>query len=191
MTDEPIKVDLDKVVEPIKVDADEAADSTAVVPTGGDDAADSNNTAIIAKLMERLHFFFSNANLCQDRWMRNQMTTTNRGICNGPLSLKVLMRFNTLKSITKDKLLLAAMVKSYNLMGLISYNKEKEEVERVMPFDFKTMGDGSKLSLYAKNVSVRDSPPKDEEGAEPKKKKFRPHYAFTRNEVKALFDGYH
>jgi len=149
MTDEPIKVDADEAAEPIKVDADEAVESAAIVPAGGDDAADGDNAATIAKLAERLRFFFSNANLRQDRWMRDQMTTADGGICDGPLSLEVLMRFNTLKSITKDKSFLAAAAKSDDLAGLISYDEEKEEVKRVTPFDFKSMGDGSKLSLYS------------------------------------------
>ena len=213
MTDELIKVDVDEAVEPIKddvneavdsaaglpvdeavepikEDVDEAVESAAVVPAGGDDAADSDNAAIIAKLAERLRFFFSNANLRQDRWMRDQMTTTDGGICDGPLSLEVLMRFNTLKSLTKDKSLLASAAKSDDLKGLISYDEEKEEVKRVTPFDFKTMGDGSKLSLYVKNVPVTEPPPEDKEGPEPEKEKFRPRYAVTRDEVKALFDGY-
>ena len=190
MTDEPIKVDVDEAAEPIKVDVDEAVESAAIVPAGGDDAADGDNAATIAKLAERLRFFFSNANLRQDRWMRDQMTTADGGICDGPLSLEVLMRFNTLKSITKDKSLLAAAAKSDDLAGLISYDEEKEEVKRVTPFDFKTMGDGSKLSLYVKNVPVTEPTSEDEEGAEPEKEKFRPRYAVTRDEVNALFDGY-
>jgi hypothetical protein len=102
------------------------------------------------------------------------MTTADGGICDGPLSLEVLMRFNTLKSITKDKSLLAAAAKSDDLAGLISYDEEKEEVKRVTPFDFKSMGDGSKLSLYVKNVPVTEPTSEDEEGAEPGKEKFRP-----------------
>ncbi|KAL3777243.1 hypothetical protein ACHAW5_000057 [Stephanodiscus triporus] len=170
----------DETDEPIIAGVDKAADSAVVVPDGD----------LIASLAERLRFFFSNANLRQDRWMRDQLSKSDDGVCDGPLSLEMLLRFNTLKSITSDKSLLAAAAKSDELKGLISYDEEKEEVKRVSPFDFKTMGDGSKLSLYVKNVPVTEPLHEDEDGAEPKNEKVRPRYAVTRDEVKALFEGY-
>jgi hypothetical protein len=58
--------------------------------------------------------------------MRNQLSSSNNGLCDGPLSLDVLLRFNTLKSITTNNWILAAVAKSAKLKGLISYDEEKE-----------------------------------------------------------------
>ena len=195
---------------------------------GGND--DDDNASLIASLVERLRFFFSNANLRQDRWMRDQLsgnsnengggTTggTGGGVCDGGLSLETLLRFNTLKSITTDRTLLARAAMSDDLKDLLIYDSEKEEVRRVTPFDFGTMGDGSNLSLYVKNVPVTKPPSpapsaenveegggggvvkedeeKEEKEGEEKEvastndEKFRPRYDVTRDEVKALFETY-
>lgn len=61
---------------------------------------------------------------------------------------------------------------------LIVLNEETGEVRRVEPFDYKTMGDGSSLSLYVKNIPLTE-----ENGG-------RQRYAVTRDEVKALFEPY-
>ena len=181
---------------------------------------------IINLLTERLSFFFSNANLRQDKWMRSQLSTnTNNSSSpsNNAITLDDLLKFNTLKSILKDypdnatksKELLAKAAAgggSEKLKELISYNEEKEEISRVVPFDFKTMGDGSYLSLYVKNVPLttgagsssttatessegkkeedKSSGEVDKKEGDDKQPPQPPRYAVTRDEIKTLFEPY-
>ncbi|KAL9186652.1 hypothetical protein ACHAXT_005890 [Thalassiosira profunda] len=170
-------------------------------------AAASDDASTVASLTERLRFFFSDANLRQDKWMRNQLND------RGCLTLDDLLRFHTIKVISEDKGLLARAAKGEDgaegeeLQKLIAYNEEREEVSRVVPFDWKTMGDGSKLSLYVKNVPLTkeddeaaqkqeeeaadgDGAEKREDAAATNKSPFKPRYAVTRDELRALFAPY-
>ena len=143
-------------------------DSTTAASTNNN----NNNATMISDLTERLHFFFSNANLRQDKWMRNEMKQ------NGCITLEQLLKFHTIKSISTDKVLLAQAAAA--LKDELTYDEEKEELRRVVPFDWETMGDGSYLSLCCKNVPLTT----EEEGDGEKK------YAVTRDELKALFEPY-
>jgi RNA recognition motif-containing protein len=132
----------------------------------------------ITALSERLSFFFSNANLRQDKWMRLELQKSN---C---LTLDTLLKFKTIQSISEDTELLKRAAKGEDgeygerIKKLIVLNEETGEVRRVEPFDYKTMGDGSSLSLYVKNIPLTE-----EDGG-------RQRYAVTRDEVKALFEPY-
>jgi hypothetical protein len=138
-------------IQNIAVEA--AADDGNNNGSNGDSNVDTS--AIISSFAERLAFFFSNANLRQDKWMRQQLSSSHDG---NSLSLDTLLKFNTLKVISTDKSLLALAAQHESLQTLISYDADKEEIRRVVPFDYKTMGDGSKLSLYVKNVPVTEPP---------------------------------
>lgn len=159
-----------------------------------------SDDVIISSLAERLSFFFSNANLRQDKWMRGQLASSHDG---NSLPLDLLMKFNTVKSITSDKSFLALAAQSDSLKTLITYDGEKEEIRRVVPFDYKTMGDGSRLSLYVKNIPLteptttttikeeeKDKEEKEEEEVAAEADKFRPRYAVSREEVQSLFECY-
>lgn len=175
MTDEiPTKV------ESVAADVKSSDGVAPPAPSKGDDDGDK-----IAALTERLRFFFSNANLRQDKWMRNQLETT------GCLNLESLLKFHTIKKISEDKNVLAKAAQCDELKELVMYSDENGgEVRRVVPFDWKTMGDGSHLSLYIKNIPVtKEADCKKEDGAE-EGKPFRPRYAVTRDEIKALFEPY-
>eukprot|EP00578_Thalassiosira_sp_NH16_P015902 CAMPEP_0181113018 /NCGR_PEP_ID=MMETSP1071-20121207/20119_1 /TAXON_ID=35127 /ORGANISM="Thalassiosira sp., Strain NH16" /LENGTH=582 /DNA_ID=CAMNT_0023197019 /DNA_START=52 /DNA_END=1800 /DNA_ORIENTATION=+ len=202
-------------------DASATTDATAPAPTDGDAAPSpaeeeaplsEEQLKIVADLTERLRFFFSNANLRGDRWMRDRLSE------RGCIPLDALMRFNTLKAITGDGKLLARAAMSEELKGLIVYDAKKEEVRRAVPFDWRTMGDGSHLSLLVKNVPLtkkeEESPPavKKEEVEEGKKgdddaakekesedkkeskdnnaKSSRARYAVTRTDIQSLFEPY-
>jgi RNA recognition motif-containing protein len=128
----------------------------------------------VTKLSERLCFFFSAANLRQDKWMRLELERA------GCVTLDSLLKFKTINAISDDKDLLTRAAKGEDeeygerLKKLIVIN-DKEEVRRVEVFDWKTMGDGSKLSLYVKGIPLT-------EGEE--------RYDVTRDEVKELFEQY-
>jgi len=126
---------------------------------------------------------------------------------HGSLSLESLLRFNSIKSISTDKELLKAAAQSGELRELIVLEEKdgaESSIRRKVPFDFKTMGDGSSLSLYVKNIPVNEKPPavvgddEKKEGGDENTgdgdgrngKAFRPTYAVTRDEVKVLFERY-
>lgn len=138
-----------------------------------------DEATMTSELVERLHFFFSNANLRQDKWMRNEMKE------NGCITLDQLLKFQTIKSISTDKTLLAKA--AAELKDEITCDAEKEELRRVVPFDWETMGDGSHLSLCCKNVPLTE-----EEKSEGEKAFYgtKHEYAVTRDELKALFEPY-
>jgi len=164
-------------------------DATPANPIPTSTATD-DEAKIISALTERLRFFFSKANLRQDKWMRTQLQTST----NASLPLDQLLKFNTLKSISTDKALLIKAAQSDALKELIKYNEESESISRVIPFDYKTMGDGSSLSLYVKNVPLTE-PPKETEGEDKtedtkEEEPFRPRYAVTRDELSELFSPY-
>jgi len=164
-------------------------DATPANPIPISTAAD-DEAKLISAVTERLQFFFSNANLRQDKWMRSQLQTST----NASLPLDQLLKFNTLKSISTDKALLIKAAQSDALKELIKYNEESESISRVIPFDYKTMGDGSSLSLYVKNVPLTE-PPKETEGEDKtedtkEEEPFRPRYAVTRDELSELFSPY-
>ena len=122
-----------------------------------DDPTISNNNGGVKKEND------DENNQRQDRWMRDQLSLGNdgadgTGICDGGLSLETLLRFNTVKSITTNKLLLARAAKSDDLRDLLIYDEDGGTVRRATPFDYGTMGDGSRLSLYVKNVPVTKPP---------------------------------
>ncbi|KAL7541618.1 hypothetical protein ACHAXR_011072 [Thalassiosira sp. AJA248-18] len=136
----------------------------------------------------------------------------------GCLTLDNLLKFHTIKVISSDKALVARAAKGEaseggeRLKKLITYNEERGEVTRDVPFDWKTNGDGSKLSLYIKNVPLtkeeevekkeegedKEGEKKEEdgekesttEGEKKKKEPFRPRYDVTRDDIKSLFEPY-
>lgn len=150
-----------------------ADDAPAAAPEAND------ATSMTSALVERLHFFFSNANLRQDKWMRNEMKE------NGCITLDQLLKFQTIKSISTDKKLIVEA--AAELKDEITCDAEKEELRRVVPFDWETMGDGSHLSLCCKNVPLTE-----EEKSEGEKAFYgtKHEYAVTRDELKALFEPY-
>ena len=148
-------------------------------PTPTSAVAAPTPEAMTTSLVERLHFFFSNANLRQDKWMRTEMKE------NGCITLDQLLKFQTIKSISTDKQLLVKA--AGELKEEITVDAEKEELRRVVPFDWETMGDGSHLSLCCKNVPLTE-----EEKSEGEKAFYgaKHEYAVTRDELKALFEPF-
>jgi hypothetical protein len=141
-----------------------------------DDTA--NNAAKITALSERLAFFFSNANLRQDKWMRTELQKS------GCLTLDNLLKFQTIKNISEDKELLKRAANGEDsaygerIKKLIVLDEDRGEIRRVESFDWKTMGDGSALSLYVKNIPLAEDEGKGQR------------YAVSRDDVKALFEQY-
>ncbi|EJK54807.1 hypothetical protein THAOC_25534, partial [Thalassiosira oceanica] len=169
--------------------------------TSADDSA-------LSSFVERLGFFFSDSNLRRDKWMRAKLDES------GGLTLDDLLSFNTIKTISTDKALLAKAAEDADLKDLISYDAEKEVISRRVKFDRETAGDGHELSIVVQNLPLTTTPPEEEKAADDGKAEeekkaaedgkseeekkaaedckpvFKPCYAVNRDEVKALFEPY-
>lgn len=124
----------------------------------------------IKKVAERLSFFFSNANLRMDRFLRREVLEAKEK--KGFVSIEVLLRFNTIKSITEDPKLIAKAVKEVKNPPL-QLNEDESAIARVDPFTEDMMEDNVKVTLRISNIPVKD----DE-------------YEVSRDEVSALFKEY-
>jgi len=134
--------------------AEESA-PTPVVSSNG------RSPSIVASFVERLSFYFSNSNLRHDRWMRDALDKNA-----GSITVDTLMKFNTIKSISTDKDLLAQAATSDELKELIVYDAQSEKISRVTPYNHDTMGDGTPVSLFVKNVPLTQPPEGKEEVTE-------------------------
>ena len=172
----------------------------------------SADDPVLSSLAERLGFFFSDSNLRRDKWIRAKLDEA------GGLTLDDLLSFNTIKTISTDRDLLATAAQGDDLKDLIVYDAEKEVISRKVKFDRETAGDGHELSVVAQNLPLTTKPEgydeklkayeeneavaadegkSEEERAAAEeyckqhvKPCFKPRYAVTRDEIKALFEPY-
>ena len=129
---------------------------------------------IIKKVAERLSFFFSNANLRMDKFMRREVMEKEEN--EGFVKIDVLLKFNTIKAITEDAKLIADAAKGVKNPQL-KINEDGSAIARVDPFTQDMMDDHVKVSLRLSNIPVKDS----DDG---------PEYAVSRDEISALFEEY-
>lgn len=97
-------------------------------------------------LQERLKFFFSNANIRQDNFMR-QFLLRDEGV-----PVEALMRFNTINKHTKDAQVLIKVARE--LEDLLVVSKDSKSILRKTRFTQDNMRDHVPLSLYVSNVPV-------------------------------------
>lgn len=137
----------------------------------------TDDAKIIEDVAERLRFFFSDANIRGDKFMRRELENKESG-GEGFISIDILLRFNSIKKHTTDAKIVAEAAKHESLSDRIKLNADETAVGRVVPFDKEKMLDNVKLSLRVESLPV-----KEEEGGEKK-------YAVTVDELKELFSEY-
>ena len=131
-------------------------------------------TNLIPKVAERLRFFYSNANLRRDKFLRREILETNP---TGLVPITTLLKFNTIKNITTNPEIIAkaaredAFCKTY-----LKVNDEGTSIGRVDAFtkDMMEESEQAKFTLRVSNL------PTDGEGHEAK-------YHQSREEVRDLF----
>ncbi len=64
--------------------------------------SDEKEDEVVKAVAERLKFFFSDANIRQDRFIRNHLLQQNKNDPSGFVPLESLLRFNTIKKLTTD-----------------------------------------------------------------------------------------
>jgi len=164
---------------------------------------------VVNSVTERLKFFFSDANIRQDYFIRkflmvrhdndekdekgvdqnkkedekeDEDSSTNGAGSGGSIPVEVLLRFNTIKQHTTDPGVIVKVVKTQMSDTLQMQNHDKD-VARVRPFTDKLLNGNIPLSLYVKNI------PAKEIELETSRKKVK-HYAVSIDEIRGLFESY-
>ena len=124
----------------------------------------------IAALADRLKFFFGDANVRQDTFIRKALLSPAKSI-----DIESLLKFNTIKSISADP----EMVKkaAEKLSDVLTVVNDGAAIGRVKEFTMDVIDDNLKLSLLIGNLPLKE---------EDNRKK----YAVTHDELKELFAGY-
>lgn len=129
-----------------------------------------SNDEILSAVKERLQFFFSDANLRQDSFMRKQLMGEKKA-----LTIEDLLRFNTIKQYTSD----AAVLKkaAQQLPDTLKVVDDKA-IARLNEFTKDLMDKNIPVTLLVGNLPFK----KESDG--------RSKYEVTVENVKELFSGY-
>ena len=154
---------------------------------------DNVDETTLQNVAERLKFFFSDANVRQDFFVRKFLMTSPDGDnkandddadakCSpGTVPIEVLLRFNTIKKYTTDPAVIVRAIKEKLSEKLVLKDDDKS-VGRVKPFTKELMSDNIPVSFYIKNL-----PTKEEENDHGKK---IVQYATSVDELRKFFDPY-
>mmetsp|Transcript_31697 Transcript_31697/g.36971 ORF Transcript_31697/g.36971 Transcript_31697/m.36971 type:complete len:375 (-) Transcript_31697:53-1177(-) len=108
-----------------------------------------DNTA--KQVAERLGFFFSNANLRMDRFLRREVLNEEN---NGYVTIETLLKFNTIKNITTDTAIIAKAAKEVS-RPLLKLNDDETSICRVEKFTEAMMDDNVKVTLRVSNIPIK------------------------------------
>mmetsp|Transcript_12288 Transcript_12288/g.25546 ORF Transcript_12288/g.25546 Transcript_12288/m.25546 type:complete len:416 (-) Transcript_12288:180-1427(-) len=134
---------------------------------------------ITGKVAERLRFFYSDANIRVDKFLREELEKAENG---GFVPITTLLKFKTIRKLTEDVKVIAEAAKHERVCERVKLNDDETGIGRKVPFDFKKMGDNVKLSLRVENLPVTTD---NEGGKKPTKR-----YAVTMDEIRDLFTPY-
>eukprot|EP00557_Chaetoceros_sp_GSL56_P003294 CAMPEP_0176499884 /NCGR_PEP_ID=MMETSP0200_2-20121128/13199_1 /TAXON_ID=947934 /ORGANISM="Chaetoceros sp., Strain GSL56" /LENGTH=358 /DNA_ID=CAMNT_0017898401 /DNA_START=82 /DNA_END=1158 /DNA_ORIENTATION=+ len=126
----------------------------------------SNDTE---KIAERLEFFFSDANLRMDRFLRRIVMDEEK---EGFVDIDTLLKFNTIKSISTDSSAVADAVEKV-VHPKLKLNEERTAIARVEPFTEDMLKDNVKVSLRIGNIPNEDG-----------------NYVHNREEIEKLFSEF-
>jgi RNA recognition motif-containing protein len=154
------------------VDA-EAPQPAAVDESTKDESASDTQTSAsspeaLLAVAERLRFFFSDANLRQDYFMRKYLMNGD----DHAVPVEVLLRFNTIKQHTESTSVVVQAARQ--LPDVLVVSQDETKISLVVPFTEAKMDENIPLSLYLCNLPVNES-----------KKK----YDVTTEDVRNLFDN--
>lgn len=114
----------------------------------------------LAAVAERLRFFFSDANVRQDIFIRKFLlntvdTDTKDNSYPHQVPVECLLRFNTIKQHTKDPAVVVQAAKEFLSEKLI-VSDDGKAIGVVVPFTVEKMDDNVPLSLYVSNLPVAE-----------------------------------
>jgi len=136
---------------------------------------------VLKSVVERLKFFFSDANVRQDLFIRRFLLPREpeeNKDCSVPI--ETLLRFNTIKQHTDDAAVVIKAVNEHMSDKLVLKDDDKA-IARVKPFTKELVNENIPLSLYVTNLPV-----KEEDGKYGK----RVSYDVSMDGIRQLFDTY-
>ncbi|XP_012554375.2 la-related protein 7 [Hydra vulgaris] len=81
--------------------------------------------SLLKQTRNQLEFYFSDANLRHDRFLRKEITDND-----GYVDLKTMLKFNKLKTLTSD---LSVLVKAVEISDSLQLNNDKTKLKRKLP----------------------------------------------------------
>jgi RNA recognition motif-containing protein len=145
-----------------------------------------NDDEVIKSVAERLRFFFSDANVRQDLFLRKFLMVKegalvgNKDLSPGAVPIESLLRFNTIKQHTTDPKVVVKAVTTL-LSDKLLIKDEEKSIARVKPFTEELMDENIPLTLYVKNLPTKEV---DNHG------KKQLHYDVQMEDVRKLFESY-
>jgi RNA binding motif/La domain len=174
------------MTEETKKEEPSEAVADAPVPTAveakTEDTLSEEDLKAVAGIKERLKFFFSNANIRQDMFIRKLLTQSE----DKAVPVEVMLRFNTIKKFSEKPEILIKAAKE--LTDLLVVDEDKSLIRRVSPFTNDMMKDNLHLSLHVKNLPLKEDEEAGGEGEDSKDVVKK--YDVTVDEVRALFEKY-
>lgn len=112
---------------------------------------------VIDGITERLQFFFSDANIRQDFFMKKHLLyhTKDKFKYAGYVPIESLIMFNTIKKYTNDSNVLRYVVQNL-LNDTLKLSDDNKAITTVIPFTKEKMDDNIPLSLYVSNMPLDD-----------------------------------
>lgn len=139
--EEVVKADETTKTEEVK--ENESSDTPA--------AMSDEDLKAVAAVKERLKFFFSDANVRQDIFIRKHLMSSD----DKCVPVDALLRFNTIKTHSEKSSVLIHAAKE--LSESLVVDEEKMTISRVVPFTKEMMSENVPKSLYIKNLPVNES----------------------------------
>ncbi|KAG7364383.1 RNA binding motif-containing protein [Nitzschia inconspicua] len=168
-----------------KEESDAVADvhppAPAAVEAKQEESLCEEDLKAVEGIKERLKFFFSNANVRQDMFIRKLLTQSE----DKAVPVEVMMRFNTIKKFSEKPEVVVKAAKE--LSDLLIVDEDKSMIRRVKPFTNDMMKENLHLSLHVKNLPVKEE---EAAGEDDDNKNVVKTYNVTIDEVRALFEKY-
>jgi len=127
---------------------------------------DDDNSTTLAAVKERLRFFFSDANVRQDAFVRKYLMENSKTI-----PVEVLLRFNTIKKYTESKDVVLQAAKELDSILTV---QDDDNIGRVDPFTESKMNENIPVTLYLSNLPYKNK-----------------RYEHTTEDIKQLFGKEH
>uniref|UniRef100_A0A182JWV6 Uncharacterized protein n=1 Tax=Anopheles christyi TaxID=43041 RepID=A0A182JWV6_9DIPT len=129
----------------------------AAVPETKPEGNDENATAVSpteAAIIRQLEYYFGDANLVKDKFMKDQIAKDEAGW----VPLDVLLTFKRLKSLSEDKkVIVDAIGKSDE--GLVEISEDREKLRRHPERPLPEMNEERRQEIYARTVYVKGFAP--------------------------------
>jgi hypothetical protein len=134
-----------------------------------------NEEKTLEQVKDRLKFFFSDANVRQDFYIR-KLLMGDEGETPGKVQIESLLRFNTIKQYTTDPSVVVAAAKA--LSDKLVLDEKETAIGRVVAFTNDLMDGNIHSSLYVRNLPVKDA---DSDS---------PKYDCKIDDIRKLFEAY-